>query len=273
MRKLVAMTSILMLVFLFTSCGSPPSVDESGKLISYDQESIGLHSLDGLQGVFIKTQDDLFYPLAHGFDGYKGPEDKVNLKRYVWLNNINYINLIPSLSSLDELVIIYNSDNAVPDSILLEEYKYLGPTIGAHFIKTQDSIYLKSKGALAGTSAYNSISYLSGENIYEIFSINNQLPLSNIDPNIEMLLGLEYGKYYELGFYKGTKTMSMTLCADTVAFQMRGYYPGLKYEKTSNGYFKVVIPSDIPDGYYYAAGYGMLKLERGNTGGEETDGK
>lgn len=258
MRKLILSITSLALVFLLSSC----SADTSDALLEkayYSEEEMGIHQSDGLQGIYVRNEEELFSPVIAGFDGYKGQSDKVNLKRYIWFCDPEYLNLIPEVNNQSKLVMVYNSEDAMPKNIYLEKYDFKGYTAGCHMYNKGEKIYLKSKKSLANSYINNQLSYLDDENEYEIISINDQFPIKNIDNNIEMLLGLEFDKYYEFKFFKGTKIMSMTVLADTLVFQNSDAIAlDDPYMKTENGYFEVNLPKGLAKGYYFIAGQGLF---------------
>lgn len=259
MKKVICLLTSVLLVFLLSSCGN--SEDSLSSSLRYSEEEMGIHSEDGYQGIFVHNEDGTYTPLAKGFDGYSGQTDKESPSRYIWILGESGLNTVPVLGKGAKLVLVYNTEDAMPRNFFLERYEFLGYSVGCHFYTAGGKIYLKTKKALSGSSAYNSLSYIDDESEYEVISINDRYPVSNIDNNIEVLLGLEYGKYYELSFYKGTKNMKVTLAADVAVLQS-STISCLEdpYQKTSKGYFTVNLPN-LDDGYYYIAGLGMFYYE------------
>ena len=90
------------------------------------------------------------------------------------------------------------------------------------------------------------------------------LPINNVDPNMEMLLGLEKDKLYKIRYYQGTKAREATFAADTKVFQSEKYIPiATPYRKTDSGYFVVNLPVNLADGYYYLSAIGFFEVRRG----------
>ena len=154
-----------------------------------------------------------------------------------------------------------NSSSTVPQSVTLERYEYKGATVGMHvYSDAADKMYIISKDPLASSDAAK-ISDYSGEKSYSILSINGSesLPLANVDNNLEMLLGLEEGKYYMFDFFKGTKYITLNLKADAKVFQSQGFtILENPFKITKDGYFIVNIPENLEEGYYYVNTAGLF---------------
>ena len=259
MKKFICILTSVMLVFLLASCTKKEEIPL--EVPRYTEEEMGIHKEDGYQGIYILNNDGTYMPLAKGYDGYTCQSNKTSLKRYIWFYDQENLNLIPSLSKDSRLVLVCNTEEAIPKNFYLEKYKFLGYTVGCHLYTSGDRIYLKSKKTLSGSYSYSSLKHIDDESEYEVITINEKYPVSNIDNNIEMLLGLEYGKYYKFQFYKGTKNMAVTLVADTLAFQSESVLTlESPYQRTSKGYFTVNLPN-LSSGYYYIAGLGMFYYE------------
>lgn len=257
-KLFIALLMFSSVVFL-CSCGASSSI--TGDKLNYSEEEIGLHSISGLQGIYIKNPDGSFSPLVSGLDGYT-PGKETSPERYFWFNEnlVKVTELIPEVGEGSELVLIYNTDNALPVNFTLEKYEFCGYTVGAHFTKEDRYCYIKTRNTLPNTSAASALSYLDDEAKYEVTSINGKkVPLSNINNSMELLLGLEYGKYYEVELFKGTKCVSTLLQADSLVFQSTSLsLIDNAYTKTKDGYFKINLPNGLEKGYYYICGLGLF---------------
>ena len=121
---------------------------------------------------------------------------------------------------------------------------------------------------LSGTNA-NSVILASStpDETYPVLEVNGSetLPLKNIDPNMNFLLGLEKDKLYSFSYYTGTIPREISIFADVRVFQSTNFVTlTAPIKKTSNGYFIVNLPVNLPSGYYYICNIGFFKYESGN---------
>lgn len=268
-KKALVLTIVAVLLIVATACSGNSKKQEvpTDPIPKYTADQLRVESARGTQGVFIYNPDGTFSPIVNQFNGFTKTKDGSSPDRYMWWeeNNQKVFETIPHFVKGSQLVLLYNTNSAVPKEYFLEEYEYLGYTVGAHFYRTDSGeMYLETKGTLANTYAGQQMVEIDDETEYLITSVNESevLPLKNIDNNLKMLLGLEAGKKYEFGFWKGTKFLKMTTIADTQVFQSVDYINlGNAYSKTLDGYFIVNLPDNLTEGYYYFNGLGMFYFE------------
>ena len=210
-------------------------------------------------------KEDALTPLCASFTGYSGLKAKDSSSRYLWFteNSEKVMSNIPVYDSETKLVILYNTNNSVPGELVIERYEYMGYTVGGHFfLESGGRVLLSSKDSLPGTYMRKALEKITKEDRCEVVSANGKdgFPISNIDTDADLLLGLEQGKLYEFGIYRGTRYETLRTIADTQVF--KGSITVILdtsniYEKTKEGYFIVRLPA-LSKGYYYINGEGMM---------------
>lgn len=224
----------------------------------------------GQTGVFVHNSDGTFSPAIRSMPNYEGETDDTLPSRFLWYveSNKDIDELIPTVTSDGELVIVYNMDGDLPSSYYLEKYALRGYTIGAHvYLESTKSMFLGSKDTLSGSQAADTLAQMqkNTDDVYEIAEISGSsvLPIKNVDPNMNLLLGLEKDKLYNIRYYQGTKERETTFKADTKVFQSERYIPiSTPYIKTTKGYFVVNLPQNLPNGYYYLSDIGFFAYKR-----------
>ncbi len=269
MEKLKYIIFIMLTFSLLCSCGegSVAISDEKGEPIYYSGSDLSIADLNGSEGIFVLNPDGTFSPIATGFSGYVESPSASSKDRYLWWtdNETNLSKLIPTYTKGSRLVMIYNSEAALPGEYLLEKYKYLGYTVGTKFYRSDDnSMYIMTDDMLEETSAGRILLEVSDEDSYKVAAVNRKkkLPLDNVDNNLGMLLGLEKGATYNFSFYKGTKYVTFNTVADTKAMQSESLIRlENPYTKTKDGYFEINLPENLADGYYYICELGLFRVK------------
>lgn len=269
-KRGTAVILLLLIALTLSACTAKTAAsDEDGKQLRYTENELQVHSLEGEQGVYVINEDGTYSPLINAFTGYSRLSKREGSapSRYLWFteNSADITSLIPHVSSSSKLVLLYNTTDAIPEEFVLEKYEYKGYTIGAHVYKTSSNkMYLETRGSLTNTHINNLLSEIDDENEYEVsvFNDSTQLPIANIDNNMQMLLGLDAGGYYKLEIYKGTKYLTLTTVADTQVLQsVQAITLNNPYSRTKDGYFTVNLPDNLTSGFYYFAGLGMFYYE------------
>ena len=244
--------------------------DKDGAALRYSYNDIEKKKLEGL---FTLNADGTFSPLPSDIEGFTGTTKASSPDRYIWYtdNGENFTELIPTVTPETPIVIIYDSDKSMPDkdSWYLERYEPMGPTIGAHVKLGKDkTMYLSEEGILPNTSAEKV--FKDSENssrdddhaLMEVSGASVKLPIDNVEPSMEMLLGLSYGKKYTFKYLQGTKTKSVDIIADAYSFQSKELLPiSAPYKKTENGYFIINFPIGLKSGFYYITDLGFFYYE------------
>lgn len=270
MRRILAVILVLLIAagaFAAYRMTRQTVADKDGNPLKYTYEDIEEEELTGL---FVhNTEDDTFSPAIKSMPGYKGMTKEASATRYIWYveSDKEMNQLIPRVTEGTELVVIYNVDGDLPGSFYLEKYAERGYTIGAHMrISKYKNMYLMSQGSLSGSQASAMLGRMSDntDGEYQVIEISGSetLPINNVDPNMELLLGLERDKLYAIRYYQGTKEKKATFRADAKVFQSERCIPiHTPYIKTDKGYFIVNLPQNLPAGYYYLSDIGFFIYE------------
>lgn len=271
MKRIVALVILVILAvvgfFVFRSTRQVVA-DKDGNPIRYTYDEINEKELTGL---FVHNEDNTFSPAIQSVPGFQGQTAIADPTRYLWYPETkdgSIEDYIPVVTGKTELVVIYNMDGEMPDSCYLERYGERGYTIGAHVrIEGDKTMYLCGKDALSSSQAKTELSTMS-ENTDDEYTISeisgsDALPINNVDPNMEVLLGLEQGKLYDFSYYRGTKQETSTFRADTKIFQSEKFITLTSpFKKTKNGYFIVNLPLNLADGYYYLSDIGFFRAKK-----------
>lgn len=271
----------LLCAFLMTGCfgiGGDDSVkisnDKGGK-IKYTAEDI---QKDNLNGYYVHNKDNTYTPIFTSAQGFadSGDTDDYSENRFVWFPikqtdekkkiSTNMLGLIPTVTKRAPLVAYFATSEDMIEDCALEKYTFLGPTFGCKvgLGDSGSSMYFITDEACEGTNMADMIKNSDSVDAHmQIDTINNSkhLPYKNIDTDINAFLGLDKNAYYRVGVYNGTKKVNTYIRADTYIFKSQdGITPlSYPYEKTDSGFFKVTLPENLENGYYYFAGKGMFK--------------
>lgn len=266
-KKTLLLMLSLILIFSLTACSSnydSPTISTDGGMLYLTMDNI---EEEGMTGFYVMNEDNTFTPVMSQASGYHALGNTTDLTgRYLWFhdNDLKISELIPTVKGDCKLVFIYGTDLDFPGNYTLEKYSFNGYTIGCHIYRAQDhSLYLSLDGMLSGSDAGNTLASLEGD-AYPISTINDSadLPVKNVDNSVEMMLGLEKGKYYTFEFYKGTKYLRFETIADTFIFKSEAVTTLQNpYTKTQDGYFYINLPENLKEGYYYICGAGLFKYE------------
>ncbi len=272
-KKIKAGFLLLICILLLSGCGnSEPIADSNGEMLYLTSEQIGQYDLAGREGFFVLNEDNTFTPLASTFYGFDKVAAESLPTRYLWYTDNKYsiTNLIPHIKAGTKLVILGNSSDALPDEVVMEKYDYKGLTLGLHFYTDSgNNMYLISKNPMPESDGYK-ISQYQNETKYSILTVNGSetLPIGNVDNNLEMLLGLDEGKYYEFEFFVGTKFVKLDFAADTKVFQSEDVIHITRpFTRTREGYFIINLPDNLKEGYYYINNAGLMYYEGGAANG------
>lgn len=264
---------VLMVAFIatfFSGCqiGKRAQADESGNMLSLTFDTI---YAEGRQGIFVMNKDGTYSPVLENVPGYQGAAGSSSPKRFIWYvdsEETNYTELIPIATPETPLVCIYRSNAALPANWYLEEYKDKGYTLGAHFRTTEKGeLFLDVNEPFEGTNAQGQIALAqTPDEEYSVLSVNGSetLPVRNIDPNMNLMLGLEKNKMYTFAYFVGTIPSEISMFSDMRVLQSSEYTSlTAPVKKTSNGYFIVNLPANLKSGYYYICDIGLFEYRAG----------
>lgn len=265
-KKTIALLVLFLVFFSLCGCGGEePVEDDEGKRLYLSGEDMGLKDASGREGFYVRNEDGTFSPVINKFDGYQGVSEQADPARYLWFTNnqTDISDLIPTASKSSPLCMVYDTDEAMPTEFTLEKYVFRGYTIGCHILRKSDnSLYFLTDDTLDSSYAGEAMAEVDGAEEFRISTINGSdaLPWQNVDNNMQLLLGLEKEKYYDFEFFQGTKYRKLTTIADTLVLQSEEVIT-LKnpYTKTTDGFFQINLPDNLPDGYYYICGKGLFR--------------
>lgn len=267
MKKVIITLLSMFLIMTLGACGDEKTLtDEDGnmlKLKAYEITEDGFYVHD--------KKDDTFSPVLSGVDGFDGIADTEiemvseikpdEYSRHIWFNN-DMMKLIPKVGKNSELVIVAKSQTQMPDEYVIERYKNLGATIGVHFTFGETGNVLHVENDTCSTSMAKDIMSKKSDGLLRVHKINESkdLPISNIDTQVGMLLGLEKNKKYQVGFFDGTNYEDETFVADTIAMKA-AQVTNLSAESivTEENYFIINLPKNMESGYYYINDAGLFK--------------
>jgi len=273
------MTTLLLMILLITmaSCGQKQQIaaDEDGNMLHYTMAEIPE------AGFYVHDKKaDTFSPVLSGFTGYNGlpntggmsTMEEALLKdeshvRSMWIGDAAFdpLKLIPVVDNRrTELVMFQSTEDDMPENYVVEKYKKLGYTIGigVNFGETGSSLYLDTKNICEKTNAEEVMRGVGPEDgLLKISRINKSksLPVENVDKEVDMLLGLEKDKKYQIGYFDGTKYQETDIIADTLAFKAQQVIElASPFKTTEDNYFVINLPENIKSGYYYINDSGMF---------------
>jgi len=271
LRKKAAFLLFLVILtcFFLASCGQKKEeVAKDGGPISYTLDEIYSNKTFGF---YVRNTDGTFTPVNSLAEGFNGTVTSYDPSRFVWWCDVNtknkkvdYNRITPRVTKKTPLVAVYSSSNDMPDQYILERYAPLGYTIGTHFSLSEDGkgIYMQTNSPCSTSDMASILSGKGYDQQLEVAEINGRkkLPYSNVDTDINVLLGLQKGKYYKITVYSGTSTRVATTKADTRVFKSREVTVlDSPLKKTQNQYFIVNLPDNLKHGYYYINDAGMFR--------------
>ena len=260
MKKLF-IALIITALFLLSACGKAPIADKSGDRLEYKLKDIPE------DGFYVHDiVNDTFTPVMNGADGYSGIDFNLGSDSFCWMGDytLDLISLIPEIDNSHELIAYYESEGNLPKTVTIEEYESLGYTVGVKFIVSEDNttLYMDNQDT-CNSSEIRELLKDNSSNLLPIETINGKygMPMSNVDKSIDVLLGLEKGKYYDITYFDGTEFNSITAKADTLVLKLKDSTELKRpYKETRSGYFKVDLP-DLNKGYYYINGEGLVRVK------------
>ena len=243
MRKILPIiASLLMVMLMLSGC------TEHEKQESYTLKEI---YSTGDFGFFVKD-GKTFYPVKYINDD--------NNEGFQWC--VGEIDC-PKVTKDTPLVAVFDTNAEMPEDYFIESYESLGYSVGANISigDDQNSLWLKTSGTCKNSDLDKSFAEENFDDVIEIESINGQKPLSNVDTDVNILIGLQKNKYYDFSVFVGTQNRKGSICADTFVMKLTGI-TNLENPlfKTDKQYFVVNLPQNIKPGYYDINKEGFFKI-------------
>ena len=242
MRKIKFVCLILLAAILLTGCAEQEKKEVYTIDEIYNESAYGFFVMNG----------DKFYPLktieAHD-ENVKWAVGEVK---------------IPKVTKKTPVVAVFKNSSEMPNEYFIEKYNDLGYTLGANIGIGEDdvSLWLNTSNTCTGSDIQTAFSGQGLDDMVEVEAVNDTKPYNNIDTDVNILTGLEKGKYYDLKIFSGTQSLhAKAICADTRVFKL--------VEKTSitdplvkthNRYFVVNLPTNLHKGFYSLNNEGMFQL-------------
>ena len=263
--KFLMVFLVFLLCVSFTSCSQKIILSDSeGNLLKYKEDEV-LND-ENRENFYILNTDATFTPLMSDVLDFEGIAEQSSPTRFItWSNRLlddkhTKDELIPVVTKNDDIVCVYKNTKDMPVNLVLEKYKDYGYTIGSHIGVSEDGesaeIY---SDCYDNTDLNDNLEVMEDEkNIIE--SINeNKVPISNIDPNMDFLLGLEKEKKYKLTYFVGTKYKETETIADLHVMQSEKIIKlNNPYTKTKYGFFKINLPENLESGFYFLEDSGLF---------------
>lgn len=224
-------------------------------------------------GFYVKQEEEGFSPVLSDVGGFDGEAAEWDRTRFLWWpvrsvknRNLDYGKLVPAASPKKPLCLFAETAEDMPETITLERYVNKGYTVGgsAFMTETGDGISLSTEEVCEDSEYADLVDGLDLGESMEIARINDlkELPVENVDTDINKLLGLEREKYYKFRFRVGTRTKEADLLADTRVLKSKEVLRlGLKYKQTSRQYFEILLPDNLERGWYYINDAGLFRYE------------
>lgn len=242
MKKIIGIVLAVLFAFSLTSCGSQTMKD----VYTIDE----IYS-DEAYGFFVKKGDN-FYPVQFLDD---------HSEFFQWY--VGEIK-IPKVTAKTPLVAVYNKSEDMPTEFFINKYNDLGYTIGANVGIGEDnnSMWMNTYETCPNSNIEAALASQDVDEVVELEAINDSKPFSNVDTDVNILTGLEKGKYYDLKLYSGTKSLhASAICADTRVFKfIEKTTLDDPLKKTHGQYFIVNLPTNLHKGFYDINGMGMFQL-------------
>ena len=181
--------------------------------------------------------------------------------------------LIPTFYS-DELA-AYPSDSPDLNEIILERFNVQGYSIGCFSgYVTEDGFLRFTKDGLVKDSSFQTAIGETESDDIRVASIDGkELAPEQINKKAGIIIGLEQGKTYKIGYYVGTKFYEKNIIADCKiyeAFEMFSFSKDY-IDDTPNGYMAFSMPQDMKCGYYNINGGGLYKYYNFTRGSQDEE--
>ncbi len=181
--------------------------------------------------------------------------------------------LIPTFYS-DELA-AFPSDRLDLREIILERFSDQGYSIGCFSGTVTEEGYLHfNKSGLVKDSSLGEAIGTTESDDFRVATIDGKdITREQINTKAGIIIGLEQGKTYRIGYYVGTKFYEKNIVADCRMYQA---YEMFSYGKdyindTPNGYMAFAMPKDLKSGYYNINGGGVFKYYNFIRGAQDED--
>ncbi|WP_026658631.1 hypothetical protein [Butyrivibrio sp. AC2005] len=181
--------------------------------------------------------------------------------------------LIPTYYS-DELIAV-PSDSPDLGEISLERFSIQGYTIGgiSGYITEDGYLRFTRQGLVSDSSFLAAIGDTTSDAI-RIASIDGkEISPEQINKKAGIIMGLEQGKSYKIGYYVGTKYYEKNITADCKvyeAYEMFSFSSDY-IDDTPNGYMAFSMPQDLKPGFYNINGRGLFRYFNFTRGSQDEE--
>ena len=181
--------------------------------------------------------------------------------------------LIPTFYA--EELAAFQSNSPDLNEIRLERFNVQGYSIGCFsgYVTADGYLRFTKDGLVANSSLQKAIGETDSNDI-RIASIDGkELAPEQINRKAGILVGLEQGKSYKIGYYVGTKFYEKNITADCKIYEAYEMFSfGKDYiDDTPNGYMAFSMPQDLKPGYYNINGGGLYKYFNFTRGSQDEE--
>ena len=266
-KKLIVLLMLVMTLFV-TGCGDDIAFSKDGTAARYSLSDIYSGELFGF---YMLDEEGDFRPLMSNYTGSAVEDTPQASQKYIWWADYKYKSdylefdkMVPGLNKDSKVVIIYDSGKDIPEDLVLEKYENLGATVGANFFigEDNDSLYVSDSDVIETSQIGKALKYYETDRT-EVLKINgsSDLPIKNVDRDMNVLLGLEKDKFYEFTIYLGTSNTTVTVPADTTILKCTNSIRLTdSVKKTEDQYFELQLPENLAPGYYRINNSGLFKV-------------
>ena len=249
MNKKAFMCMLMVTTLTLVGCGKNEKKafqTKDGKMISYSS----VNELPDDDYYVKKKNGDINPTLKQGVESDGS---------FAWYTD--YDKLVPTLTDKDE--IIYVSSSNRPTGFSFQRMENQGKTLGIRFdiqVEQHGDTEINKFSFPSSDEGYNPTSPVGsvvkkalGENTQNVVitSINDKKISPLMFTEEGFMKGLTPNAMYKLGFYQGTKYKEVDIKSDTrVLTQFDTAYATNSYVETKKGYFRILIPDEMPSGYY-----------------------
>lgn len=257
-RKIIRILCVLILALTLSACGED-EVQESEPTFIYSADNLPY------EGYYVQKAEG-YQPLMSKGATFSSRVYKSDPNRMIWYTDQDVLEgEIPVITQGDKLICLTHKATNLSDEIQLERFKLKGYTLGICFnltSKEQKACFPQSSSDILETSSIYQALAASRQNPggLEVAEFNEieGFPVTALDQNTGILLGLQKDASYQLGYYYGTLYSSVVAKADTKVLTGGEIITINKIDRTKAGYAIIPLPEDLANGYYWVEDAGLF---------------